>query len=356
MRKLVFGILFTNLLTLQNFQSKGNTGQETGDTVIIRLKNKNQVMIITENSKNLESFKSVNLNKLIADIDSTFKTEEALGNPAMLNMEVRKKDSVLRIQVLKPQMESDKNAYKAVVRIIEKEEANDDTIRREVRNARDGRNINFQFSRNKNRKNRIDDAFEIDLGWNNYLDANGNLPSDQNRPEGLRPMWSNIVTLRAQKHFFFRPTKKTSSLSAGLEVSWNNFKFDNDVIIVKGPEQVVFEPFPADQKKIKSKLALCWLNLPIMLHYHAPKSSFHLAAGGFVGYRLTSWSKTKYDKEGDTKKDHVSTNFYLNSLQYGARVQVGLWGVDLFAQYNFNELFSKGKGPVLTPFAFGFTL
>jgi hypothetical protein len=353
MRTVVFGILFANLLTIQSFRAKAETNRSEGDTVIIRLKNKNQIMVITNESKNLESFKTINLNKLISDIDSTFKAEENNGNPVMLNMEIRKKDSTLRIQVLTPQLDSDKKSYKAIVKVIEIGDGErNDTTYRNIRKV----SYDFSMGKKKRRRYRFDDAFEIDLGWNNYLSSNGQIPSDQNKEYGLAPLWSNIVTLRAQKHVYLSKSNDMFSFSGGLEVSWNNFKFDNDVIITQGENQVEFAPFPTEQKMIKSKLAICWLNIPLMLHYRAPRSSFHIAAGGFAGYRLTSWSKTKYEVNGNEKKDHVGANFFLNSFQYGTRVQIGFFGVDLFAQYNFNELFSKGKGPILTPFAFGFTL
>jgi hypothetical protein len=222
-----------------------------------------------------------------------------------------------------------------------------DTIQRHVRRYR-GPHINLGGDED-------DDLFEIDLGWNNYLE-DGQLPGDKNLAYGLTPFNSNVVTLRYAKKIFGKDPKALFSLRTGFEFSWNNYKYDNNVIIRKGSEGAVFDPFPADQKKIKSKLTASWLNVPLMLHYRSPKSTFHAAVGGFAGYRLRSHSKIKYSKDGVEKKDKEYTNFYLNSFQYGLRVQVGFYNVDLFATYNLNTLFTKGKGPELTPIAFGFTL
>ena len=150
--------------------------------------------------------------------------------------------------------------------------------------------------------------------------------------------------------------KTRLSASIGLEFSWNNYKFSENVVIGKDSASVTFDPFAASQKKIKSKLTVSWLNVPFMVHYNAKKSSFHMALGGFAGYRLGSHSKTKFTDDGVMKKEKEFTNFYLNSLQYGLRFQFGFYDVDFFAAYNLNSLFSSGRGPALTPVSFGITL
>ena len=342
MKFIVFNILFANLLAISTVKSKAEINNPpSGDTVVVKLKNKNKVLIITAESKNLQSFGSVNLNQIIADIDSSFRRDSILANGGEMELNLFQKDSTLKIRILKDGNRL-RNSYKAVIEISEKEDTGSRTYYKKT-------------GKYKTRKNRIDDIFEIDLGWNNYLES-GKIPADDNKPYGLTPLWSNVVSLRAMKNFYWTKEKPRLSTSIGIEVSWNNYKYDNNVIITKGSESVSFDPFLADKRKIKSKLTVSWLNVPIMMHYRARNSSFHFGLGGFAGYRLGSHSKTKFEENGSTKKDHIYTNFYLNSLQYGARVQVGFYGVDFFGQYNLNELFSKNKGPALTPISFGITL
>lgn len=378
MKSIVCSILFANLLALGTLKTtpltaginpglptkKANilpsnetkirkpVGQSEGDTVIVKLKNKNKVLIITDKGKDLGSFRTIDINKIISDIDSTLQRDSALGNTE-LDVRIFRKDSTLKIRKTagdrakmrsyKIQISADDNAI-----VVE----GGDTINREVRIYTGGNNYR---SHGRSRRNWIDDVFEIDLGFNNYLES-GSIPGDNNKPYGLTPWNSNYVALRGMKQFRLGQ-KSRFRLSVGLEIAWNNFKFDGKQVITKGSDTVTFEP-PADAswKISKSKLTASWLNVPLMLHYRAKNSSFHVAAGGFVGYRMGSHSKIKYDVDGNTKKDHVYTNFYLNSLQYGARFQIGFHDVDFFAQYNLNELFASGKGPKLTPFAFGITL
>lgn len=339
MKTILFNILFANLLTLGTAHATHLPGEPPkGDTIVIKMKNKNKVIVVTEKGKDLGSFKTIDINKIVADLDSTFK-QDSMGT---FSERIILKDSTMRIH----RYEFSRGPRKSFNITVDSWSTDDSTHRYYSRDFK--RKI-------RGRKNRPGDQFELDLGWNNYLE-NGKIPADDNKPYGIEPIWSNYVALRWQRFFYWQKEGTRWSNSLGVEVAWNNFKYDNAVIITKGSEGVSFDPFPADQKKIKSKLTATWLNLPLMIHYKSQKSSFHVALGGFVGYRLESHSKTKYEMDGSTKKDHVYTNFYLNSLQYGARFQLGYYGVDFFAQYNLNPLFSKGKGPELTPFSFGFTI
>lgn len=335
-----------------------------GDTVLVRMKNKNKIIILTDKENDLKSLKGLSLDRIMMKLDSS------LGNADSLL------DSGLDLQLFK-----DKRGRKKEVRVgskirISEEELDDDRMEDDAGGSpgeqkvvkviiRDGDTIRTEMRRKLNKKEpRVhflktsdseDDMLELDLGFNNYLE-NGKLPSDKGAAYGLQPFNSNIVNLRLMTRLAGSPGKTRMSASAGLEFSWHNYKFDQNVIIGKDSAGVRFDPFPAGQKKIKSKLTAAWLNVPLMLHYNSLKSSFHLALGGFAGYRLGSHSKTKFSEDGTTKKEKEYTNFYLNSLQYGLRFQLGVYDVDFFASYNLNELFSSGKGPKLTPLSFGITL
>jgi len=347
MKRIVFSILMANIfVSLWAIKAKATPHQDPkGDTVIVKLKNKNKVIIITEKSKDLSSFKTIDINQIIADIDSTFRSDSSNSEGKEMVINLNRKDSTLKIRK-RTRLAGSKNIYRAVIEITDE---NSDTTYRDVKKYN-----GYRFNGHSGRSN-DNELFEIDLGWNNYLE-NGSLPSDNNKAYGLRPFNSNVINLRYMTKFIGRNKDQRFSATAGIEASLINYKFDNSYIIRKGSESVSFDPFPSDQKMIKSKLAVTWLNLPVMLHYRAKKSSFHLAAGGYAGYRLGSHNKIKYEKDGADHKDKQYGNFYLNSLQYGARVQVGFYDVDFFATYNFNELFASNRGPALTPITFGFTI
>jgi hypothetical protein len=338
MKRLVSSILMANIfVSLWAVKAKADVlPHNEGDTVVVKLKNKNKVMIITEKEKDLKSLKRIDINQIISDIDSSFNSSSN-GGEVIINIGSR--DSLLVIK--KVNGSGVRKSYRALVEIQD----DDDTTSKKSGNHHKRKWYHY---------NNDNDAFEIDLGWNNYLE-DGALPGDNNKPYGLRPFNSNIVAFRAMKTLL-KKKDGPFSLTGGLELAVNNYKYENEVIIRKSSESVTFEPFPSNQKMIKSKLAITWLNVPLMVHYRPRKSNFHLAVGGYAGYRLGSHSKIKYEENGSERKDKVHANFYLNSLQYGARLQVGFHDVDLFVTYNFNQLFSKDRGPALTPISFGFTL
>jgi hypothetical protein len=328
-----------------------------GDTVVVKMKNKNKVILITEKDKDLKSLKNLNMDKIMIQVDSS------LSN---LDMRLIEKDTVIKgisgkigdkefrigkmVKVMRDEEddEDDEQGERKIVKIFIKD---GDTIRSEIVRRKRESKPKLSFFK----KSGDEDMLELDLGNNNYLE-NGSLPGDKGAVYGLIPFNSNIVNLRWMKRVVGQPGKTRFSGSVGLELSWNNYKFDQNVIIGKDSAGVTFEPFDVGQKKIKSKLAISWLNVPLMLHYNSRKSSFHMALGGFAGYRLGSRNKIKFSENGVTKKEKEYTNFYLNSLQYGLRFQFGFHDVDFFAAYNLNSLFSSGRGPALTPISFGITL
>lgn len=340
---LLFANIFLNLWSIPAFAH-----QPEGDTVVVRLKNRNKVIIITDRDRDLRGFRTVDINRIVADVDSTFQADTASRQGMDADVRISRKDSLMVIH--KRSGLGRISVYKAVVDVEDEDFSFRDTIR--LHRHHEGRYVGPRMNLGNNKN---DDVFEIDLGFNNYLE-NGNIPSDGGSAFGLRPFNSNVVSLRYNKTLIGRKESAPVSLTAGLEFSWNNYKFENPVIIRRASSGVVFDPFPANQKMIKSKLTVSWLNVPVMLHYRAPKSSFHVAVGGFAGYRLGSHSKTKFSEDGSTKKEKERANFYLNSFQYGVRLQIGFYDVDFFATYNFNELFSQNKGPALTPISFGITL
>ncbi len=204
-------------------------------------------------------------------------------------------------------------------------------------------------------------SFNFDLGTNNYL-HNGKFPDADNALYSVRPWGSWYVALssiqrtRLGKKFF---------MEWGMGVSWYNFKFQNDkVLIQKDDIGVHFVEDPRELNFTKSKLTASYVMaslVPIIdFGDHSRKSriwegydnSFRIGLGPYVGYRIGSHSKQVYQDDGK-QKDKNHDSFYLNSVRYGARLQIGYRATDLFLNYDLNELFSAGKGPALNAFSFG---
>ena len=204
-------------------------------------------------------------------------------------------------------------------------------------------------------------SYNIDLGTNNYL-ANGQFP-EGNELYAVRPWGSWYVAGNSVQR-----TKlgRNVFVEWGLGVSWYSFKFQEDNTLVVKDELGVH--FVADNRPVdyvKSKLGATFINaslVPVLDfgdHSRKPRmwdshgGGFRLGVGPYVGYRIGSKTKLVYEHDGDREKEKDHDNFYLNSLRYGVRVQIGVRSTDLFVNYDMNELFAKGRGPKLNAISFG---
>jgi hypothetical protein len=166
------------------------------------------------------------------------------------------------------------------------------------------------------------------------------------------------------RYFSFGWTKSTNltngdkarlKLAIGVNFSWYNFMLDNSNVWTKGPNNIELLPSPVALKK--SKLTVSYIDVPLIPYIAFKKGKFinYLGAGGYVGYRMGSHTKTK--EENGRKKDHVNNNFYLNDFRYGLTFQVGINNFpDLFVNYDLNPLFKDNKGPGVNGLSFGIRL
>ncbi|MBL6448134.1 hypothetical protein JMN32_17580 [Fulvivirga sp. 29W222] len=216
--------------------------------------------------------------------------------------------------------------------------------------------------------------FNIDLGTNNYL-QDGEFPNDNDAPYSVKPFGSWYVSLRS-----INDTHIGGPLHLlwGPDVSWYNFKFENENIrLSKVNDQVIFSEV-TDLDSKKSKLTVAYINfsaVPMLKfgkdnrrshrHHHCwgdweyhtgNESQFRIGAGAYAGYKIGSYTKTVIEDEGDKKKDRDKGSYYLNNFRYGVRVQAGFRGVDVFVNYDLNTLFVENKGPELNAFSFGVVL
>jgi hypothetical protein len=193
----------------------------------------------------------------------------------------------------------------------------------------------------------------IEFGFNNYLTANhsSSMPSD-----------INYMSLQSNKSTNFNINFTQLSLGfarhfgivTGLGINWNNYRFDGNNNIMKGPNGVIEELDPGTQLN-KSKLTTVYLTVPAMLELQIPANNHHLNLGaGFIGaIKLGSHSKMKFEN-GDKVKSN--DDFSLNLLRYGTTARIGYENFQLYGTYYFTPLFRPGKGPGgynLYPFEIG---
>jgi hypothetical protein len=146
------------------------------------------------------------------------------------------------------------------------------------------------------------------------------------------------------------------ALVSGIGVGWNNYRFNNNIILVKGEEEL--EHYTDTEHSFrKNKLTVSHLNVPLLLELQSPKghgiNSFHVSAGFNLGLRLKSHTKQVYDVDGRKNKDKDFKDFHLSPFRYEATARIGWGSVNLFATYALNNMFKENKGPELHPFAVG---
>ncbi len=199
----------------------------------------------------------------------------------------------------------------------------------------------------------------FELGLNSYLDRSGSF----SLPAGL-DNWDlrQEKSVSAALNFYQKDIQFGKSnvwLFTGLGITWNNYRFDNNVHLAQGNVTSALRDTSSSITYLKSKLTMSYLTVPVMLEFFTSKNekkAFHLGAGAMLGLRIGSHTKQKIEIDGDIKKLKAHESFNLNPFRYGFRVAVGYGKFNLFADYYASTLFKDNKGPVLYPVNAGITI
>jgi hypothetical protein len=211
-------------------------------------------------------------------------------------------------------------------------------------------------------------------GFNVYIGLNGltgKMPENViaiypspylNSDPELKPLGSRFVSLDfTHAATIARGKKSAFKLGYGFSFDWYNFMFDHNRVVTKATSATNFQPIldtRGDEVALKkNKLTVSYITLPIVPHVVFSKQSAikMIGLGGYVSYRLDSWTKTIEEKSDDLAR--IGSNFNLNQVRYGVKAEVALRHVgELFFNYDLAPLFQKGMGPELTAFSFGFKL
>jgi hypothetical protein len=183
-----------------------------------------------------------------------------------------------------------------------------------------------------------------------------------NSDKDLKPLGSRFVSLDFTSAATIARGKKSAiKLGYGFAFDWYNFMFDHNRVVTKTTSATNFQPmFDAQQNVIqldKNKLTASYITLPIVPHVVFSKQSDikMVGLGGYVSYRLDSWTKTI--EKNNENLTRIGSNFNLNDVRYGVKAEVALRHVgEIFFNYDLTPLFEKNYGPQLTAFSFGFKL
>jgi hypothetical protein len=315
--------------------------QQKSDTVVVPLGKTSQVIFTMQDRSDLEILKHYNFQEMFQDILVKIEGSDTTVVAESTSQDEQDTQSIANTRPSEENWNVSSN-----------DDDNND-------NSDDDDEWREKVSHRKSRNGRTWQSFNFDLGTNNYLsDGKFKDTTYTVRPWGS---WYLAATstqrTRVARHFF---------LEWGLGISWYNFKFQSDDVMLERTDNgTQFVTDTRDVNHRKSKLTATYINasfVPVIdFGDHGKKArvwdgygnSFRIGLGPYVGYRVASRSKLVYKDDGDLEKEKQRNSFYLSNLRYGARLQLGFYGTDLFFNYDMNELFAEGKGPKLNAFSFG---
>jgi hypothetical protein len=187
-------------------------------------------------------------------------------------------------------------------------------------------------------------------------------PTIMGTDANIKPLSSRYVYLEiARSATLARYKKSALKLGYGLGIEWYNFIFDHNRIIENRNGMTIFQQqFDASQNEIKyakNKLGISYLSVPFMPYLSFSKNSTiqMIGLGGYVAYRIDSWTKTIEEKNENLNKN--ANNFNINSFRYGIKAEIALKNFpDFFLNYDLSPVFDVNHGPKMTGFSFGIKL
>jgi hypothetical protein len=221
-----------------------------------------------------------------------------------------------------------------------------DTLRKDepVRNERHYNDNDNNYSEPKQRDNSnyhffSNNEFSLYFGFNNWYSTNAAVVAP-----ALSPLGSRYVALSWRKNFTIASGKNADlALSYSPEVLWYNFMFDGSSKYAStNGNQVQFIDHPSGKALSISKIVVPTLNLPVMLTLGLKQSRFLIGIGGYIGYRIDSYNKIKYEDSGN--KEHEHQSFNLNDVRFGWTAEIGRKnGLRLFFRYDTSDLFKADQ-------------
>ena len=327
----------------------GYAQQQKADTVIVPLAESSKIIFTVGDPADLEILRHYHFQRLFDDILRRLEESNGITRDSASYATDAREDRDIPVQ-----REEDIHA--------EEQEHEEDEEDEDWNSDDDDFDDGHKWERSRRgRVGQTWQSYNIDLGTNNYL--SGDQFPDGSEPYAVRPWGSwyiagnSVQRTRLGKNLF---------VEWGLGVSWYNFKFQEDNILVRKDEFGIH--FDADMREVdyvKSKLSATFINaslVPVLdFGDHSRKrrvwdghgGGFRFGIGPYVGYRVASKSKLVYESGGDREKEKDRDSFYLNNLRYGFRLQLGVRSTDLFINYDMNDLFADEKGPRLNAISFG---
>jgi hypothetical protein len=342
------------------------------DTIVVRLPNQATLTLTVRDAAQLRQMKNYQLDSLTSRLASYItQAEKAAQNsstnqvtlqfypdkdqpgknlPEQIRITTRKKEAnTNRVDVVL------NKAFGVTVNTDEKGNKSYNTVDVKTKEQRQAHRDSVRMKELEKRSSKSHLIF--DLGLNalvNQKTTAGESDVD------LRTLGSRYVNIGLDWDIRLGGKHSPMSVTVGPEFAFNNYMLNGNRQWVNENGRTSIILNREGRQYEKTKLATSSINLPLMLrlqlHDSHYKPTFTIGAGGFVGYRLKSWTKVKYTSEGTTYKDHEDGSYNLENFQYGLQGTIGYRSLEFFGKYSMNPLFKTNTGPDTQVLSFGLRL
>ena len=347
------------------------------DTIVVKLPNQATMTLFVKNRQQLRELRAYKLDSLMILLDNYIAQAETAGKGSkseQVTMEfypAKDQPGKQLPEQIRITMRGDGNTPRRgdkvevsmgnLFGVTVEENADDngsDRVSVHVGSSGSDNSDSLKAARRTERANRaVRNSFNLNLGLNAWTNQPASTPT--NVQPDLRPFGSRYLSLNW--HYSVRLGQKGSPLHlvTGPELAFNNYMLDGNFQFADSARRTSVVAARAGRELGKTKLAVTSLNVPLMLKLDfnnaKGRTAFRLGAGGFVGYRLGSHTKLKYEQEDRTRKDKDRGGYNLQDFQYGVQGVIGLRNIELFAKYHLNEVFKDNRGPQTQTISFGFS-
>lgn len=156
-------------------------------------------------------------------------------------------------------------------------------------------------------------------------------------------------TVNLYYQYDVRILKSRFSVAPAVGLGMDRYKFKNNYTLAYEPGTNLLQLQESELAITKSQLITNYLDVPIELRYTSnpenPSRSLKIAAGFRAGVLISSFTKLKYDDDGESVKEKIRRNWNLNRYRYGIYGKIGTGNFNIFGYYNLSTLFQNGEGP-----------
>ncbi|GAA4498745.1 hypothetical protein GCM10023172_16280 [Hymenobacter ginsengisoli] len=347
------------------------------DTIVVRLPNKAVMTLVVHDAQQLRQLPQYHLDSLVARLGGYIRRADAATKVADterlttvfhpnedkpgqdLPEEIRITTRKHTDRAYGPSNKVEVLLEKKFGLVINTDRGTNDQPRAASRPDRQAYRDSMRQARWDRKSSSTDVVFDLGLNAlvNNHIDRTTPVGQTPSQPLTLRTGGSRYVNIGLNFKQRLGGHRSPLYLLAGPEFAFNNYMLEgnNKWVNQNGLTSVVLETNGRQYQK--TKLATSTLTVPLMLQINTHgHSHFRIGAGGFVGYRLASWTKLKYFEENTTYKDKDYGSYNLNDWQYGLQGVLGFGSLTFFAKYNLNPLFRDGQGLQAQTLSFGLRL